>query len=324
MVDSFGGFKLFLLRRGKRQSTIYTHITNIKRVLSAVQPLTRENIENYILTLQEQGKKETYINHMMDAVSLYGQYKGIEELQHIPRLKEKEHIKATMSDEEIETFLALPCSEDGRNNVEVWNMWTLFWSVCAYTGMRPGEVAGLTIDAVDFGRNIFILDVTKTNPRLVPIPPHLKAQIKQRIESLDGELLFPSPNKKGLIKPNLWFYNFRLRLKMLNIKRTNLTAYSLRHSFITRMLDEDVNLFKVQKIVGHKNIETTAHYTHLTTKDIISALKKDPLSRKNLNPKEILTALKEAIQAFRLHEDDRFAYKLEEGSNSLTLTLFVK
>ena len=68
------------------------------------------------------------------------------------------------------------------------------------------------------------------------------------------------------------------------------------------MLEEDVNLFKVQKIVGHRKIETTAHYTHLTTKDIQTA------------PGEMITQIVEYTTTYSLQKDDRFDYvKVQEG-----------
>lgn len=172
---------------------------------------------------------------------------------------------------------------------------TLFWRCLAYSGARTGEIAGLTIGNVDFGRSVFIVD-GKTGKRNVPINPLLKNELTEWIKNLEGTLLFPAQKNDRPIERATWNLDFKKRLKRLGMKREKLTPYSLRHSFITRMLEEDINLFKVQKIVGHRKIETTAHYTHLTTKDIVTIIKKDPLGHSTLSFSERFMMFRENMR----------------------------
>lgn len=294
----------------------------MRRLLASITPLTPITIEAYFLELYKSGKKATYLNHMLDALSLYGKYKQLEGLN-IKRFKEEEHQKAVLSDQEIEAFLALPPNTKGEKRQENWNKWTLFWSILAYSGMRTHEVAQLTINDVDFGRGVFSLGITKTSPRLVPISPLLIPTLHAHIASITQAYLFCSPYGKPF-NMSSWDYDFKTRIKRLGIKRTNLTPYSLRHSFITRMLDEDISLKKVQMIVGHKRIETTAHYYHLTTKQLIATLNKDPMARKAIDPKIILNALIEQIKQFGLDTDDRFTVSLSQKTTELSLKVKIK
>lgn len=189
----------------------------------------------------------------------------------------------------------------------------------------------LRTENLDFGRGVFVLEDTKTNDtRLVPIPPNLKDKLNHYLAEQHlgpKEYLFASTrggNKDGNtpVFDNVdWHYNFHARLRRLGIRRPHLTPYSLRHSFITRLLEEDVNLFKVQKIVGHRRLSTTAQYTHMTTKDLIRAINKDPLIMKYTDPNNTLDTIEEVISSLR--SDSRFHLKTERGPGRLTFEIEV-
>jgi len=58
------------------------------------------------------------------------------------------------------------------------------------------------------------------------------------------------------------------------LKIPNFTPHSLRHTCCTNLIAAGVNIFKVQKLMGHKHIATTQKYTHLSDQQLLSSLDK--------------------------------------------------
>jgi site-specific recombinase XerC len=51
--------------------------------------------------------------------------------------------------------------------------------------------------------------------------------------------------------------------------RKGVTLHSLRHSFATHLLESKLDIRMIQALLGHKRLDTTAHYTRVAT-DLIS------------------------------------------------------
>lgn len=307
-MEKLDQFRLSLLRDGKATSTIEKDIAILKRLMQ-LEVLAGDKIDGFLLSEFQKGKSPSYLNNFIIAARNWGKFTGTNDFSRIKFFKVKEQNKATLSDLEIEAFLALPKPKQAKP--DRYAMWNLFFKIMAYSGMRAGEVAILSVASLDFGRGVFVLDRTKTTARLVPIAPALTDALILYTQKLSGELLFTIDGE--VVDKNKWNEHFQMRIRRLGIKRPHLSTHSLRHSFITRMLSEDVNMFKVQRIVGHKNIETTNHYTHLITKDLQIAIGKDPLSRQSLTYQERFKQFREGVRALL----ESFALTPEEERNMI-------
>lgn len=87
--------------------------------------------------------------------------------------------------------------------------------------------------------------------------------------------------------------------------------YTFRHSFATRLLQEEQPLFVVQDILGHSDPKTTRIYYHGNLKAQEKAMKNDPLNLQT--PEDKLNKIEEFIKN-TLQGDTRFNQSLVRES----------
>jgi len=319
------------------------------------QALTYENIRSQLRIYKKSGLSPNYIQVLITALNSYIRFLIAEE--HLPikditsnlnalRPRKKIVLYQTLSIEEIEKVINPPDRKPRHNCPdvphlypkynEVDEMWSIFLEFMAKTGCRVGEVVGLNVGDLNFGAEEFIIRETKTDEqRIVPIPPDMISRLDQWVKTYRGGVpqtapLFVSmhfrrtqPNRR--IGASMVNKAIRERAKRagLHVDR-RYHAHSFRHSFVTELLREDVAISKVQRIVGHRKVDTTMIYTHMITDDLRDAMLKHPLIRKSQDPRDIIRQVKEEIKSFKLHEDPRFSYQLTEKSDGVSFDLTLK
>lgn len=128
---------------------------------------------------------------------------------------------------------------------------------------------GLRIsDLMELKREDFVPDYLYVIPkktRKYKIEVHIKINPKTR------EILSHCPE---LFKVKKAEQNINLNLKDIakacGIKK-NLTHHVARHTFATHLIMRDVNVRKVQELLGHTKIETTMKYVHIAKQDAADA-----------------------------------------------------
>jgi len=166
----------------------------------------------------------------------------------------------------------------------------IYYAFPFLTGVRPSEQLGLLWKDVDFDANLIricraqsdggaLLEVTKTEAgrREIPMCPMLRQMLLEwrvRCPRLIGELyrVFPGPGRiQAWPKPRLpgggalLYQNFRKRFWKPPFKQLGLpyvTPHSARHSFISTLQMQGVEVGLVAKLAGHANPTVTlSHYT---------------------------------------------------------------
>lgn len=286
---------------------VYRYLLSVKRVQKRFGELTPNTAIEYVNSLRKQGSRSSYINCEIANLKQWFTFTGEIEKFICPYAKQQETTKTILSQKEIELLINLP-RQKGRA-IKTHERYSLFWKILAETGMRPKELATLKQKNIrDDG--VYLYETKTGRPRFVPLLPETIKRLKEFAE--DRDVIFINQLGTPLKKAD-WGNNFRYRLRILGIKRPGVSAYSLRHSKITRMIEGDISPFKIRKIVGHADIQSTLNYEHLTTRDVITANERDPLFTANLTPDTRSDNLLATIKQLILNGDHYEFKKTEKG-----------
>ena len=126
------------------------------------------------------------------------------------------------------------------------------------TGLRVGEVAGLTLP--DVGE--YSLRVTgKVGDRQVPVSPWIREAILAIVE---GDLCWVSQCRPGRPLGRSGIQRaVRKVLRRAGLRGTKLGPHTLRHTFGTEYCRLGGNVRALQAIMGHERLDTTMRYVHL-------------------------------------------------------------
>ncbi len=146
-------------------------------------------------------------------------------------------------------------------------------------GFRVSELISLKLNNLNFDEKIgHVRQAKGKKDRIFNIPEFLfkklQKQVKKQQEN-NQEYLFTGP--KGKLSDRNIQKIVRVAAKRAGIDK-EVHPHTLRHSFATHLLENDVDIRKIQELLGHADLSTTQIYTHISTEE----LKKIPSPIDNL------------------------------------------
>ncbi len=128
------------------------------------------------------------------------------------------------------------------------------------TGMRRGEILNLKWEDVDIHqRLIYIIHSKSGEKREIPINSLLLELLKRLRRSSRSDYVFCHEDGSPFSKVDK---GFRGACKRAGIK--NLRFHDLRHTFASHLVMNGVDLKTIQELLGHKSLEMTLRYAHLS------------------------------------------------------------
>lgn len=223
------------------------------------EQISRDEIREYMLYLIHERKVawSTYNIARCSLRFLYEQTLGQSGvLQGLPCPKEPKRLPVVLTlDEVAQFFEACP------------SPWYLTLFQCAYAGgLRVSEVANLRVKDIDSQRMVIHVQQGKGGrDRYVPLSPRLLETLREHWRrDKPTEWLFPGESDSQPITTGS-VMRYCHHVSVLADLGKRVTMHSLRHSYATHLLEAGTDLRSIQLLLGHRNIKTTALYTHVST-----------------------------------------------------------
>jgi site-specific recombinase XerD len=161
-------------------------------------------------------------------------------------------------------------------------------------GLRVSEVAALKIDDIDSTRMLLRVEQGKgrkdrnamLSPQLLKLLRLWWSEGRRRNVILPHGWLFPGQSRTDPISTRQLHRAVHEAAERAGIKK-RVSPHTLRHSFATHLLEQDVDIRVIQVLLGHSKLDTTALYTRVATRTIravTSPLEKLALLREGKSP----------------------------------------
>jgi integrase/recombinase XerD len=260
------------------------HILSCKRFAAFLKrspgSATLEDIRRFQLHLAETGVSICTRNRTMTGLRFLFRVtlRRLDLAEEVYHIREPQKLPLVMSSEEIKRLLAVAASLKTR----------VLLSLGYGCGLRASEIVRLKVKHIDRGQKIIRIEQSKgRKDRYVRLPDEIPGLLRQwwkaRSSRYDAAIplqerwLFPSRKSAGRpITTRHLNRLFHAAVDTAGIKK-GVTLHTLRHSFATHLLEDDTHIRKIQVLLGHEKLETTARYLHVAA-GMISAVE-SPLDR---------------------------------------------
>ena len=157
-------------------------------------------------------------------------------------------------------------------------------SIAYGAGLRAMEVVSLKVASIDSQRMLIRVEQGKGR--------------RDRFAMLSPQLLELLRDWYRIARPKIYLFPGRDHIAPMTTRQFNrivhdaahlaglpewISPHTLRHSFATHLLEQNIDIRVIQVLLGHANLDSTARYTHVATNVIRGVM--SPLDRLVLKPK---------------------------------------
>ncbi len=137
------------------------------------------------------------------------------------------------------------------------------------TGLRRSEQFGMKWEHVDLGRRTLLVPRSKHGEkRHIPLSDRAHALLTALPSRGSSTWVFPSRTGKTPLDADNWVKRkFVPAVKAAELE--NFHWHDLRHDFASKLVMAGADLYAVKELMGHKSIQMTQRYAHLSPKRLL-------------------------------------------------------
>ena len=202
---------------------------------------------------------------------LFNLYDKTLPISHIQYLKDDRKKRTPLLVSEIKSLFE--ATDNTQYGMRDRAMLVLYYSC----GLRRNEGINVQTTDIDFKRRIlFVREGKFGNQRYVPFTEQSKKYLEEYISIGRRRFIRKSPIKKrktlfiSKTGERLTSQSLFVRLKRLSHKAgidKKVGLHILRHSIATHLMQKGMSIYDIATFLGHKSIESTQIYTHVTEND---------------------------------------------------------
>ncbi len=247
--------------RGQSLSTLKNYIRRIALFVvhfgKLPEQIDPEEINEFLVSLARDPKSpsRSSFKHMVYGLRYYYRLLGMNKNAiALPSLKGDTQLPVILNQRELKELLAAPSLLKQR----------IVLALIYSAGLRGQEVINLKISDVDFERkSIHIRQSKYKKDRVVPLAESMAVGWKKYLAAENPHVwLFNGKEPDGRYSVRGLSWIMRENLKKTSIKK-DVSLHSLRHSYVTHLLEQGLNIVTLKELLGHADITTTMIYLHV-------------------------------------------------------------
>ncbi|MCG2883161.1 MAG: tyrosine-type recombinase/integrase [Candidatus Nanopusillus sp.] len=254
-------YKVWLEIQGKSKNTIKTYSGIVKKfleflinngiIITDTKSINNSLDKNIILKFLAELK----VKKKLDSNSLRLYVRALSSfLKFLDNENLAKQIKAPKVDKRLPKFITYDELNKLIENADNYRD-KLIIKFLFYTGVRVSELIKIKKNDIIFEEGFVKVYGKGGKERIVPIPKELLNELKDYINKINTENIFPlSSRQVERIIKNI--------AKKAGINK-KVTPHVLRHSLATTLLSKGVDIRYIQEILGHSSLNITQIYTHV-------------------------------------------------------------